>query len=138
MRMKTTFPKNNCHIPHWYVIDASKKTLGRLSSEISVILRGKKNSYFYPIVDQGNFVLVINSNQIKISGKKEYQKKYYNSTKKPGHLKYSLFKDLRKVYSTRIIERAVKRMLPKGFLGKKYLKRLFLFQNSEILYKLKK
>ena len=133
--MKTTFPKNNSHIPNWYIIDAKEKTLGRLATEISKILRGKNNSYFYPTVDQGNFVLVINSDQIKISGKKEYQKKYYNSTQKPGHLTFIFFKDLKKIYSTRIIEKAVGRMLPKGFLGKKYLKRLFLYNQNKILYK---
>lgn len=133
--MKTKFPKNKSHMPKWYLIDAEQKTLGRLSAEISALLRGKKDTFFYPSVDQSNFVIVINTNKIRVSGKKEFQKKYFNSTQRPGNLKEVIFKDLKKNYSPRIIERAVSRMLPKGTLGKQYLKKLFLYADSNILYK---
>lgn len=133
--MKTKFPKNNSHMPKWYIIDAEQKTLGRLATEISGLLRGKKNTFFYPSADQSNFVIVINTNKIKISGKKELQKKYYSSTQRPGNLKQVIFKNLRENFSTRIIEKAVSRMLPKGILGKHYLKKLFLYSDSTILYK---
>jgi large subunit ribosomal protein L13 len=133
--MKTTFPKNNSHIPNWYIIDANEKTLGRLSVEVCSLLKSKKNSYFYPSVDQGNFVLIINAQNIKVSGKKAIQKKYYKYTQKPGHLKYLFFKDLKLKYASRILERAIIGMLPKGVLGKKYFRKLFIYNTNQILYK---
>nr|YP_010139316.1 ribosomal protein L13 [Poterioochromonas malhamensis]QQK54982.1 ribosomal protein L13 [Poterioochromonas malhamensis] len=133
--MKTSFPKKNSHIPNWYIIDASHKTLGRLSVEVCNILKGKNLSYFYPSVDQGNFVIIINANKINISGKKPIQKKYYISTQRPGHLKSFLFKDLKMKYPSRIIEQSIIGMLPKGVLGKKYFHKLFIYNTDQILYK---
>ena len=64
--MKTTFPKKECHIPKWFVIDATGKTLGRLSTEVSKLLRGKENSYFTPGVDQRNYVVILNASKIEV------------------------------------------------------------------------
>ena len=75
--MKTIFPKKECHIPKWYVVDAKGKTLGRLATEVSKLLRGKETSYYTPGVDQGNYVVILNANKIEVSGKKESEKLYY-------------------------------------------------------------
>lgn len=133
--MKTTFPKNNSHIPNWYIIDASQKTLGRLSVEVCNILKGKTTSYYYPSVDQGNFVVIINADKIHVSGKKNFQKKYYIPTQKPGHLKSLFFKDLKAKYPSRILEQSILGMLPKGVLGKKYFRKVFIYNKDQILYK---
>ena len=77
--MKTIFPKQECHVPKWYVIDATDKTLGRLATEVSKLLRGKETSYFTPGVNQGNYVVVLNANKIRVSGNKETEKLYYRT-----------------------------------------------------------
>ena len=71
--MKTIFPKKELHVPKWFILDATGKTLGRLSTEISKLLRGKEISYYTPGVDLGNYVIVINANKIEVSGKKNFQ-----------------------------------------------------------------
>ena len=78
--MKTIFPKQECHVPKWYVIDATDKTLGRLATEVSKLLRGKETSYFTPGVNQGNYVVVLNANKIRVSGNKETEKLYYRTS----------------------------------------------------------
>ncbi len=77
--MKTLFPKKEAHIPKWFVIDATNKTLGRLSTEASKLLRGKETSFFTPGVDQGNFVIILNAEKIEVTGKKEKKKKIQNA-----------------------------------------------------------
>ena len=77
--MKTIFPKKECHIPKWYVVDAKGKTLGRLATEVSKLLRGKETSYYTPRVDQGNYVVILNANKVEVSGKKN-QINYYVQT----------------------------------------------------------
>ena len=77
--MKTLFPKKEAHIPKWFVIDATNKTLGRLSTEASKLLRGKETSFFTPGVDQGNYVIILNAEKIEVTGKKESQKLYFFS-----------------------------------------------------------
>jgi large subunit ribosomal protein L13 len=89
--MKTIFPKQESHIPKWFVIDATGKTLGRLSTEASKLLRGKELSYFTPGVDQGNFVIILNAEKIVVSGNKENQKLYYRNSQRPGNLKIETF-----------------------------------------------
>ena len=71
--MKTIFPKKECHVPKWYVVDAQGKTLGRLATEVSKLLRGKETSFYTPGVDQGNYVVILNANQIEVSGNKEHR-----------------------------------------------------------------
>lgn len=136
--MKTIFPKRECHIPKWFVIDATGKTLGRLSTEASKLLRGKENSFFTPGVDQGNFVVILNADKIFVSGKKEKQKLYYRNSQRPGSLKIETFKQLKARIPSRILEKAIWGMLPKGVLGREYYRRLYIYSNNEIKYKAQK
>jgi len=128
--MKTIFPKKECHIPKWFIIDASGKTLGRLATEVSKLLRGKETSYFTPGVDQGNFVVILNAEKITISGKKESQKLYYRNSRRPGSLKVETYSQLKKRIPVRILEKSIWGMLPKGILGRQYYRRLFVYSNN--------
>jgi len=132
--MKTIFPKKECHVPKWFVIDANGKTLGRLSTEASKLLRGKETTFFTPGVDQGNYVVILNADKIEVSGKKEEQKLYYRNSQRPGSLKIETFKQLRNRIPTRILEKSIWGMLPKGVLGREYYKRLFIYSDNKINY----
>jgi len=132
--MKTIFPKKECHVPKWFVIDAEGKTLGRLATEASKLLRGKEVSYFTPGVDQGNYVVILNADKIVVSGNKESQKLYYRNSQRPGSLKVETFKQLKNRIPSRIIEQAVWGMLPKGVLGREYYRRLFVYSDNKINY----
>jgi large subunit ribosomal protein L13 len=130
--MKTLFPKNECHVPKWFLIDASGKNLGRLSTEVSKLLRGKEMSFFTPGVDQGNYVVIINASHIEVTGKKENQKLYYRNSQRPGNLKIETFAQLKKRIPVRILESSIWGMLPKGVLGRQYFRRLFVYSESLI------
>ena len=132
--MKTIFPKKECHIPKWYVVDAKGKTLGRLATEVSKLLRGKEISYYTPGVDQGNYVVILNANKIEVSGKKESEKLYYRHSQRPGSLKIETFKQVKERIPTRILEKAVWGMLPKGKLGRTYYRRLYIYCDDKINY----
>jgi large subunit ribosomal protein L13 len=132
--MKTIFPKKECHVPKWFVIDAAGKTLGRLATETSKLLRGKETSLFTPGVDQGNFVVILNANQIEVTGKKETQKLYYRNSQRPGSLKIETFKQLKARIPSRILEKAIWGMLPKGVLGRNYYRRLYIYSDNKINY----
>jgi large subunit ribosomal protein L13 len=136
--MKTIFPKRECHTPKWFVIDANGKTLGRLATEASKLLRGKETTFFTPGVDQGNFVVILNADKISVTGKKEKQKLYYRNSQRPGSLKVETFKQLKARIPSRILEKAIWGMLPKGVLGREYYRRLYIYSNNEIKYKAKK
>jgi large subunit ribosomal protein L13 len=133
--MKTIFPKKEYHVPKLFVIDATGKTLGRLATETSKLLRGKETSFFTPGVDQGNFVVILNAEKIEVSGKKELQKLYYRNSQRPGSLKIENFKQLKNRIPSRILEKAIWGMLPKGVLGREYYRRLFIYSNNDIKYK---
>ena len=132
--MKTIFPKKECHIPKWYVVDAKGKTLGRLATEVSKLLRGKETSYYTPGVDQGNYVVILNANKIEVSGKKESEKLYYRHSQRPGSLKIETFKQVKERIPTRILEKAVWGMLPKGKLGRMYYRRLYIYCDDKLNY----
>ena len=132
--MKTIFPKKECHIPKWYVVDAKGKTLGRLATEVSKLLRGKETSYYTPGVDQGNYVVILNANKIEVSGKKESEKLYYRHSQRPGSLKIESFKQVKERIPTRILEKAVWGMLPKGKLGRTYYRRLYIYCDDKLNY----
>jgi large subunit ribosomal protein L13 len=132
--MKTVFPKQECHIPKWFVVDATDKTLGRLATEVSKLLRGKEISYFTPGVDQGNFVVILNASKIKVTGKKEEQKLYYRNSQRPGSLKIETFKQVKERVPTRILEKAIWGMLPKGVLGREYYRRVYIYCDNKINY----
>lgn len=133
--MKTIFPKKESHVPKWFIIDAKNKTLGRLATEASKLLRGKEISYYTPGVDQGNYVIILNADKIQVSGKKELQKLYYRTSQRPGGLKIENFKQLQERIPSRIIEKAIWGMLPKGSLGRDYYRRLFVYTDNKINYK---
>jgi len=133
--MKTPFPKNECHVPKWFVIDATGKTLGRLATEASKLLRGKETTLYTPGVNQGNFVVVLNAGKIIVTGKKSLNKLYFRNSQRPGSLKKESFKELKARIPARIIERAIWGMLPKGVLGREYYRNLYVYSNSTICYK---
>ena len=132
--MKTIFPKKECHVPKWYVVDAQGKTLGRLATEVSKLLRGKETSFYTPGVDQGNYVVILNANQIEVSGNKETDKLYYRHSQRPGSLKIETFKQVKERIPTRILEKAVWGMLPKGKLGRTYYRRLYIYCDDKLNY----
>ena len=131
--MKTYFPKKEFHNPKYYILDANEKILGRLASQVSLLLIGKYTSFYTPGSDQGNFVIIINAEKITISGKKIYQKKYYRNSQRPGSLKIKTFLQLKKSLPTQIIKKAIYGMLPKNKLKKKYINRLFIYSDKNFL-----
>jgi large subunit ribosomal protein L13 len=114
----------------WYVVDAEGKTLGRLASTIAATLRGKHKPIFTPHIDTGDFVVVVNAEKIKVTGSKETQKFYYRHSNFPGGLKKQSLKDLRERHPDRIIENAVKGMLPRNTLGKAQLTKLKIYAGA--------
>lgn len=115
----------------WYVIDAEGKTLGRLATVAANILRGKNKPTYTPNVDTGDFVIVINADKIKVTGKKETDKIYYHHTMYPGGLKSISFKDLMEKDPTKAIEKAVKGMLPHNTLGAAQFNKLNVYAGPE-------
>ena len=115
----------------WYVVDAEGKNLGRLSSEIAKILRGKNKPEFTPNVDTGDYVIVINAEKIKVTGKKLNQKIYYSHSDYVGGMKETTLKEMLAKKPERVIELAVKGMLPKGPLGRSMIKKLFVYAGPE-------
>lgn len=115
----------------WYVVDATGHTLGRLSSEIVSILRGKNKPTFTPHADVGDNVIIINAEKIKVTGKKLEQKIYYNHSGFVGGLKETKLSEMLEKKPTDVITLAVKGMLPKGPLGRQMLKKLFVYAGSE-------
>ncbi len=128
--MKTYMANSNTVERKWYVVDAKGKTLGRLSSEIAKILRGKHKPTYTPHVDTGDFVIVINAEQVAITGNKAEQKLYRSHSKYPGGLKEITFDQLMDKKPTEAIMQAVKGMLPKNSLGRQMLKKLKVYAGS--------
>ena len=114
----------------WLLVDASNETLGRFSSKVAKILRGKHKPSFTPHVDCGDYVVVINAEKIRVTGKKFDEKKYFTHSLYPGGLKSKSFKDVIKNKPEYIIEEAVKGMLPKNKLGKKIFKKLKVYKDD--------
>ena len=115
----------------WYVIDAEGKTLGRLASEAAAILRGKKKPIYTPHVDTGDYVIVINTDKMILTGNKGVQKKFYRYSGFPGGLKEFDYKTLMATKSDFVLEKAVKGMLPKNSLGKDMASKLKVYKGSE-------
>ncbi|OEF96451.1 50S ribosomal protein L13 [Vulcanibacillus modesticaldus] len=130
--MRTTYmAKPNEVERKWYIIDAEGKTLGRLASEAASILRGKHKPQYTPHVDTGDFVIIINADKVHLTGKKLAQKKYYRHSGYPGGLKVTTAGDMLKNKPERMIELAVKGMLPKNTLGRKQGMKLKVYAGSE-------
>ncbi|MBQ8549668.1 MAG: 50S ribosomal protein L13 [Lachnospiraceae bacterium] len=115
----------------WYVIDAQGQTLGRLSSEIARILRGKNKPTFTPHIDTGDNVIVINAEKIKVTGKKMDQKIYYKHSDYPGGMRETTLKEMLDKKPTDVITLAVKGMLPKGPLGRTMIEKLHVYAGAE-------
>jgi large subunit ribosomal protein L13 len=115
----------------WYVVDATGHTLGRLTSEIASILRGKNKPEFTPHVDTGDYVIVVNAEKIKVTGKKLDQKIYYHHSDYVGGMKETTLKDMLAKKPEYVIEHAVKGMLPKGPLGRQMAKKLHVYAGAE-------
>ena len=115
----------------WYVVDAEGCTLGRLASGIASVLRGKNKPQFTPHVDTGDYVIVINADKIKVTGKKMDQKIYYNHSDYVGGMKETTLKEMLAKKPEKVIELAVKGMLPKGSLGRAMNKKLFVYAGPE-------
>lgn len=115
----------------WYVVDAEGKTLGRLASEVAAILRGKHKPTFTPHVDTGDHVIIINAEKIELTGKKLTDKLYYRHSLHPGGLKVRTALEMRTNYPEKMLELAVRGMLPKGRLGRQMFKKLHVYRGSE-------
>ena len=114
----------------WFFIDAKDKTLGRISTEIASTLKNKYSIYYTPYQRNKSNIIVINAAHIKISGQKKYQKIYYRHSGRPGGLKKETFLELQKRIPERIIEKAVKGMLPKNALGRKLFTQLKVYSGA--------
>ena len=115
----------------WYVVDAEGCTLGRLSSEIAKVLRGKNKPQFTPFVDTGDYVIVVNADKVKVSGKKLEQKIYYRHSKFVGGMKETTLKEMLAKKPEKVVELAVKGMLPKGPLGRTMYRKLFVYAGPD-------
>ena len=115
----------------WYVVDAEGKTLGRLASEVAKVLRGKNKPIFTPSVDTGDYVIVVNAAKIEVSGKKLDQKIYYRHSEFVGGMKETTLREMLAKKPERVIELAIKGMLPKGALGMQMIKKLHVYAGPE-------
>ena len=131
MERRTYSPKKNDVTRAWWVVDAEGKTLGRLASVIAQALRGKTKPQWAPHVDVGDFVVVVNAEKVVVTGKKETQKHYYRHSGYPGGFKAIPLRDVRQRHPERIIESAVRGMLPRNVLGEQQLKKLKVYAGPE-------
>jgi large subunit ribosomal protein L13 len=130
--MRSTFMANAKNIERkWYVVDAEGQTLGRLASEVAAILRGKHKPTFTPHVDTGDHVIIINASKIQLTGNKLNGKIYYRHTMHPGGLKQRTALEMRTNYPEKMLELAIKGMLPKNSLGRQIFKKLHVYAGSE-------
>ncbi|HEY0717400.1 MAG TPA: 50S ribosomal protein L13 [Streptosporangiaceae bacterium] len=129
--MRTYSPKGSDITRQWHVIDASDVVLGRLASHVAVLLRGKHKPIFAPHVDTGDFVIVINANKVALSGNKLEQKRAYRHSGYPGGLRSISYGELMEKRPERIVEKAVRGMLPKNSLGRKTLRKLKVYAGPD-------
>ena len=115
----------------WYVVDADGKTLGRLASEVAKVLRGKNKPTFTPHIDTGDYVIVVNAAKVKVTGKKLDQKVYYHHSDYVGGMKEATLREMLDKKPEKVVELAVKGMLPKGPLGRQMIKKLYVYAGPE-------
>ena len=115
----------------WYVVDAADYTLGRLASQVAAVLRGKNKPTYTPFLDCGDNVIVINASKVKVTGKKLDQKVYYNHSEYVGGMKETTLREMMNKKPEKVIELAVKGMLPKGPLGRTMIKKLHVYAGAE-------
>ena len=131
VKMKTRSIKQSEINKKWWLVDAQGQTLGRFSSKIAQILRGKHKVDFTPNMDMGDFVIVINAEKVKLTGTKENDKAYFRHTGYPGGVKETIYSEMIQKFPERIVENAVKGMLPHNRLGRKILLNLKVYKGQE-------
>jgi large subunit ribosomal protein L13 len=129
--MKTFVPKKGEIEKKWWLVNAEDKVLGRLATEISALLRGKGKPQFVEFLDSGDFVIVINADKVKFTGKKLEQKKYYSHSGYPGGIKEKLLKELMDKNPEEVVRKAVWGMMPKNKLGRAAYKKLKVYSGSQ-------
>ena len=128
---KTSLPTADTLERQWYLVDAENQTLGRLASEVAQVLRGKNKPHYTPHLDAGDFVIVINADKVRVSGNKSTQKLYRRHSGRPGGMKTETFAHLQARLPERIVEKAVKGMLPHNALGRQLFRKLKVYKGSE-------
>lgn len=128
---KTHVPSLDTIDRRWYVVDASGQRLGRLATEVATVLRGKNKPTYTPHLDTGDFVVVVNADKIDVTGKKRSQKVYRRHSGRPGGMKEETFEKLQGRLPERIVEQAVRGMLPKNSLGRKLFTKLKVYAGSD-------
>ena len=128
---KTSVPSPDSIDRQWFLVDAENQTLGRLATEVASVLRGKTKPNFTPHLDTGDFVIVVNAEKIKVTGKKADQKLYRRHSGRPGGMKVENFNSLQSRIPERIVEKAIKGMLPHTRLGRQLFTKLKVYKGSE-------
>lgn len=129
--MKTYMASPSTIERKWYVVDAEGKTLGRLAAEVASVLRGKNKPTFTPHIDTGDYVIVVNAEKVKVTGRKLDQKIYYRHSDYVGGMKETTLREMMQKKPVQVIEHAVKGMLPKGPVGSEMYKKLFVYVGAE-------
>ena len=129
--MKTFMASPSTIERKWYVVDAANMTLGRLASEVAKVLRGKNKAIFTPHMDTGDFVIIVNADKVKVTGKKLDQKIYYRHSGYVGGMKETTLREMMAKKPERVVELAVKGMLPKGPLGREMYTKLHVYAGPE-------
>ncbi|MGF1480331.1 MAG: 50S ribosomal protein L13 [Cyanophyceae cyanobacterium] len=129
--IKTPLPTPKTLNQQWYVVDAADQRLGRLATTIAMILRGKNKAIYTPHMDTGDFVIVVNAEKVVVTGKKSSQKLYRRHSGRPGGMKSETFEQLQARIPERIIEQAVRGMLPKNALGRKLFTKLKVYKGPD-------
>lgn len=129
--MKTFMANESTITRKWYVVDAKDKTLGRLSTEVASVLKGKHKPTYTPHVDNGDYVIVVNAEKIKLTGKKWDKKLYYSHSGYSGGLKSKTAREVMTKFPTRMVEKAIIGMLPHTKLGSQMAKKLFVYAGPE-------
>ncbi len=130
-RNKTYLPKKDDIEKKWWIVDAQDQVLGRMATRIANVLRGKNKPGYTPFMDTGDFVIVINAEKVKVTGKKDEQKKYYHHTGYPGGIREVGYKRMQERNPDRIIKAAVKGMLPNNKLGRKMINKLKVYRGTD-------
>ena len=128
---KTSVPSTDSIDRQWFLVDAENQTLGRLATVVASVLRGKTKPNFTPHLDTGDFVIVVNAEKIKVTGKKSDQKLYRRHSGRPGGMKVETFKSLQSRIPERIVEKAIKGMLPHTRLGRQLFNKLKVYKGSD-------
>lgn len=128
---KTYLPSQDSLDRQWYIVDASGQRLGRLASEIANVLRGKNKPTYTPHLDTGDFVIVVNAEKVDVTGKKRSQKLYRRHSGRPGGMKTETFEHLQSRVPERIVEQAIRGMLPKNTLGRQLFRKLKVYAGPD-------